>query len=124
MDRQSFEAFQRDRTAAQDAEWHNLAFALHHKRGAALTASEKTLMETEPAHPDPNALAILGEVAPNLKLFEEKLDQFPAGTRFKLQHVSCPDQHSQNVLEAGLPELFLKHGMKLVTPDEPTTAAQ
>jgi hypothetical protein len=62
--------------------------------------------------------------APNLKLFEEKLDQFPAGTRFRLQHVSCPDQHSQDVLEAGLPELFLKHGMKLVTPNEATTAAQ
>jgi len=57
-----------------------------------------------------------------LKLFEEKLDQFPAGTTFTLQHTSCPDQHSQDQLEAGLPELFLKHGMKLVTPNSSVPA--
>jgi len=48
------------------------------------------------------------------KLFEEKLDQFPEGTTFTLQHTSCADQHSQNALEASLPELFLKHGLKLI----------
>ena len=56
--------------------------------------------------------------APSMKLFEEKLDQFPAGTEFTLQHVSCADQHSQDVFEASLPELFLKHGMKLTAPGE------
>ena len=62
--------------------------------------------------------------ASNMKLFEEKLDQFPAGTKFTLQHVTCPDQHSQNLLEAGLPALFLKHGMELVTPDELGSSVQ
>ena len=62
--------------------------------------------------------------AANLKLFEAKLDQFPAGTKFTLQHVTCPDQHSQDLLEAGLPALFLKHGMDLVTPDESGSSVQ
>ena len=55
--------------------------------------------------------------SPNFKVFEEKLDQFPAGTNFTLEHVSCPDQHSQDLLEASLPAVFIKHGMKLVTPN-------
>jgi hypothetical protein len=60
--------------------------------------------------------------APSMALFEAKLDQFPAGTTFVLQHVMSGSQHSQDLLEASLSELFTKHGMKLAMPRVSTLA--
>lgn len=55
--------------------------------------------------------------SPTLKLFEAKIDQFPQGTVFTLNHVSSGEQALQNRAEAGMSDLFTKHGMKLTVSE-------
>jgi hypothetical protein len=53
-----------------------------------------------------------------LKLFEAKIDQFPKGTTFHLIHDgNSNSQALQNKAEAGVADLFAKHGMKLAVTE-------
>jgi hypothetical protein len=51
-----------------------------------------------------------------LDLLEAKLDQFPKGTAFTLNHSNTGNDAAQNKFEATLPALFAKHGMTLAPP--------
>jgi hypothetical protein len=51
-----------------------------------------------------------------LKLFEAKLDQFPAGTAFTITHSDSGYPGRQRQIEATIPALLEKHGMKLQPP--------
>lgn len=51
-----------------------------------------------------------------MELFEAKIDQFPKGTVFTLEHTYTGSEAYQNRFEATMPAVFTKHGMKLITP--------
>jgi hypothetical protein len=51
-----------------------------------------------------------------MELFEAKLDQFPKGTTFTMTSAWSDRIEEQNQLEASMPALFARHGMKLITP--------
>ena len=56
---------------------------------------------------------------PTLALLEAKLDQYPKGTVFTLDHASSSSAESeQTKLEAGMHVLFAKHGMVLTLPNQ------
>jgi hypothetical protein len=50
---------------------------------------------------------------PSLKLFEAKLDQYPKGTEFTIVQTMTGYPGEQRSIEASLPELLEKHGMKI-----------
>jgi len=51
-----------------------------------------------------------------MELFEAKLDQFPKGTIFTLEHMNTGSGSYQNRFEATMPAIFARHGMKLISP--------
>ena len=62
--------------------------------------------------------------SPTQTSFEEKLDPLPAATEFSLMHVTSSKQDDQDRMEATLPALLAKHGMKLVDQVSPPPSAE
>ena len=66
---------------------------------------------------EPSEFEISHFTSHSLKLFEAKIDQFPKGTTFNLNHVNSSAQTLQNKAEAGMADIFAKHGMKLTVTE-------
>jgi len=54
----------------------------------------------------------------SLKLFEEKISQFPPGSRFALERWYHPQNNDERTLEAKVRAILVKHGMTLETSQD------